>query len=392
MAIVFDASGEYLARTSGAVINHNAAYTLAGWVKVTVNNDTRHNVFYVDAGSTFANYDRIKLDWFGGAAGLQVVNGGSDSGQQFGATGLTIDTYYHLAMVRESATSLKLYVNGNLEVTVTTSVAGRSTATRMSMGALAEGSEPSTGLVLAAWNAWSRALGSSEIAAQMAQAAPTDATSLWAEYLMLAGSGRGDDASANARHWTSNGTLTDTTNPAITYPSSGTTYTDAGSAASSATGSGADAATFADAGGAALIAAGSGAELAEYTDSATATSVFAGSGADAAVLSDTGAAIAALFGLGTDVAVLVDAGGGVLVARGSGADNAPADLPFQGDAYRYDSAGPIGSITGGTALANAPQVAPIGSVSGGTVQPGPVQSSPTGSINGGTVLAPEVIL
>lgn len=221
MAIVFDASGDYLNRTSGAVIDHNAAYTVAGWIKVTVNNDTKHNVFYIDAGSTFANYDRIKLDWFNGAAGLQVVNGGTDSGQQFGSTSLTQNTYFHLAMVRESTTSLKLYVNGSLEVTVTTSVASRSSATRMSMGALAEGSEPSTGLVTAAWNAWSRALGSSEITAQMAQAAPTDATSLFAEWLMLAGSVRIDDSGGTSHPWSANGTLTDTTDPSITYPSAG---------------------------------------------------------------------------------------------------------------------------------------------------------------------------
>lgn len=221
MATFFDATTEWFSRTSGAVTDHNAAYTVEGWIKVTVNNDTRHNVIYIDAGSTFANYDRIKLDWFNGAAGIQVVNGGTDSGQQYGTTSLTIDTYFHLAAVRESVTSLKLYINGVLEVTIATDVTGRSAATRMSMAALAEGSEPSTGLVLAAWNAWSRALGAAEITAQMAQAAPTDTTSLWAEWLMLAGVGRVDDASGNARHWTQNGSPTDVTDPNIIYPSAG---------------------------------------------------------------------------------------------------------------------------------------------------------------------------
>lgn len=52
----------------------------------------------------------------------------------------------------------------------------------------------------------------------------------------------------------------------------------------------------------------------------------------------------------------------------------PTDLPYQGDAYLYDSAGGIGPI------------------SGGTVMPGPSQTSATGSISGGTVLPPETIL
>lgn len=51
-----------------------------------------------------------------------------------------------------------------------------------------------------------------------------------------------------------------------------------------------------------------------------------------------------------------------------------ADLPYQGDAYAYDSGGATGSV------------------SGGTVMPGPNQSSATGSISGGTVLPPETIL
>lgn len=51
----------------------------------------------------------------------------------------------------------------------------------------------------------------------------------------------------------------------------------------------------------------------------------------------------------------------------------PAELPYQGDAYYYDSSGGIGSV------------------SGGSVQPGPNQGSPTGSITGGTVLPAETI-
>lgn len=51
----------------------------------------------------------------------------------------------------------------------------------------------------------------------------------------------------------------------------------------------------------------------------------------------------------------------------------PTELPYQGDAYYYDSGGGIGSIAGGTVL------------------PGPNQDSPTGSISGSTVLPPEQI-
>lgn len=54
--------------------------------------------------------------------------------------------------------------------------------------------------------------------------------------------------------------------------------------------------------------------------------------------------------------------------------DAVTDLPYQGDAYYYDTSGATGSVTGGT------------------VQPGPIQDSPIGSISGGTVLPPETII
>jgi hypothetical protein len=45
----------------------------------------------------------------------------------------------------------------------------------------------------------------------------------------------------------------------------------------------------------------------------------------------------------------------------------PVELPYQGDAYIYDSAGAIGSVTGGTILNGPNQNSATGSISGGTV-------------------------
>jgi hypothetical protein len=54
-----------------------------------------------------------------------------------------------------------------------------------------------------------------------------------------------------------------------------------------------------------------------------------------------------------------------------GVDTAPTPpvvaLPYQGDAYIYDSAGGTGSVTGGTILDGPDQHSPTGSISGGTV-------------------------
>lgn len=167
---------------------------------------------------------------------------------------------------------------------------------------------------------------------------------------------------------------------------------DTGAAVMAATGSGDDANAYVDAGGATSTASASGADAAVFEDSATASSTAMGSGADAPIYSDTGAAVAALFGFGADVVVMVDAGGGVLTAVGSGSDgDIPLNLPYQGDAYRYDSGGGTGSIAGGTVQPAPSQASPTGSTSGGSVQPGPNQDSPTGAISGGIVLAPDTI-
>lgn len=47
----------------------------------------------------------------------------------------------------------------------------------------------------------------------------------------------------------------------------------------------------------------------------------------------------------------------------------PTELPYQGDAYYYDSGAGIGSIAGGTVLSGPNQDSPIGSVTGGTILP-----------------------
>ena len=87
--------------------------------------------------------------------------------------------------------------------------------------------------------------------------------------------------------------------------------------------------------------------------------------------------------------------GGVLDAVGSliaSAGQLVQDLPYMGDAYRYDSAGGTGGMSGGSVQAGPNQSSPTGSIAGGSVQMGPNQQSPTGSIAGGTVLPPETIL
>ena len=169
-------------------------------------------------------------------------------------------------------------------------------------------------------------------------------------------------------------------------------YLDTGSAASSLSATGTGIAITADAGSGILRSVATGSDANAYLDTGGAASAWRGTGADAAIVSDMGSAVAALFGFGTDVAVLVDSGSGVLIAIGAGADVGPVELPYQGDAYRYDSSSGTGSIAGGTVLMGPNQGSAAGSTGSGTVIAGPNQGSPTGPISGGTVLPPESIV
>lgn len=223
MAIALDAAGKYLTRTA-TVIDANSPYTAGGYVMRTTSNDQAIRVYGTDdAGGDFSNYESIKVDWFGNPAGIAYTIGATFVGPTYGTTNISAGTWFHLMIVRESVTSLKLYVNGSLEVTLATSISGRAATARMAMGALGGGGEDTTVGVLAAWNAWTRALNATQVASQYsaAQAAAVDPTNLWAEWLMLAGAGRVNDTSGNARHWTAHGTLTDVSDPPITYPSVG---------------------------------------------------------------------------------------------------------------------------------------------------------------------------
>ena len=139
MAIAIDATGKYLTIVS-SVLDANAPYSAGGYVQRTTSDANAIRVFGTDdAGGDFSNYESIKVDWFGNPAGLAFTIGGTFVGPTYGTTNISAGTWYHLMVVRESATSLKLYVNGSLEVTLTTSISGRAATARMVMGALGGG-------------------------------------------------------------------------------------------------------------------------------------------------------------------------------------------------------------------------------------------------------------
>lgn len=336
MSVRFDAATDRLSRAAD-LFDYNAPYAWMAWVYLVSDLNAIATLLSAN-NATGSNQDTIRT----GADGTTIETRVSVASASTSAAGpsLTVGQWYHVALVRESVTSLKLYVDGVLVSTNTRDVTGRTAVLLIEHGVLLTSSSPSDSRVDRI-KAWSAALTIAEVQAEMWSIRPQRTDNLYGFWPTWTGADRITDYSGNGRDWTASGTLTDE-DPApvswgaqstrIIYPLSAT-YTDTGTAISVLSGSGADAAILLDIG--------------------SAVSVFTGSGADAPTYSDTGAGLAALFGAGADVAILVDVGGGVLIAIGSGTDDMPpppTDADYIGDATIYDLSSPTGSIANGTVL------------------------------------------
>lgn len=205
MALQVNATTKYLSKTSGACIDHNAAYTVACWARVTNTGTSDRPILFQIEVADFSKIDRLVLDWFGGAI-QEVVSLDSGGGTSVtGTTGTTVNTWYYFAGRRNSAASLDALQNSAIEATNTTDVTGRATATRMSIGATPAGSNGCAVLEIAYLKAWSAIRSDAEIAAQKLVIEPLITTNLFCDLRMQSGA-LGTDSSVNANHFTVNGT------------------------------------------------------------------------------------------------------------------------------------------------------------------------------------------
>lgn len=212
MAVRFEsASAEYFKRTT-SLPNFNATYTAMGWFSVV--SFTQFGYFFVVGDAAATNYDGLS---FRNTLGdLRVFNNVAtvNSGQR-----LVVDTWVHLAMVRESATSQKLYVGGALTDTNTGSVGTSRTGGIFDVGSY-ENVAATVNLNgrVAAIKVWDAALTLDEIKSELPSVRPQRLTSLNAWYPGFPGSGeRARDYSGGGRDWTEVGTLSDEDPPPLSY-------------------------------------------------------------------------------------------------------------------------------------------------------------------------------
>lgn len=179
MSIRLDSNSEYLGRTSG-LTGYNSAYTVAFWVKRKATVSYGH-MWAASASTTQVSGNYVNSDFAGFTSDgtgwrVSAYVGGSTAGDGGSGT-CTLDTWYHVAIVRESATALKLYVNGvQSGATCTTDVSSRSAVGGEWIGNF-HGTY-NADIEIAGFKSWSRALTATEINNEAGQYLPVDSAAL----------------------------------------------------------------------------------------------------------------------------------------------------------------------------------------------------------------------
>ncbi len=211
MAVRFDADADRLLRTTD-LLNYNAAYTIMGWIYI-LSSLTFETIFGFNDNSA-SNEDTVYTRSSDTAFRFSVNGGGFG-----GSIAYALNTWYHVALVRSSATALTIYVNGVAEgTTATTDVSARATVTRMeSGGALSTNQDRLDGRV-AAIKAWSTNLTVAEILQEMVAIHPIRTANLYGWWPAFPGTTeRLIDYSGNGRDWTAAGTLADEDPPPVSW-------------------------------------------------------------------------------------------------------------------------------------------------------------------------------
>lgn len=224
-AVVFDNVADSWARTSD-LLNYNSTYTFMFWVYLTSDTNDYNTFFQISQGG-YAPSDWIGTDADG--VTLQLYCQAASGGTTVNGSALSINTWYHIAIVRESQTSFKCYLNGTLDITNTADMTGRAASTEMRFGSIASGDGAL--MRIAYPKAWSAVLTTAEIQTEKNLIITNRCTNRYGWWPTITGSGeRVKDYSGNGRNWTEAGTLTEETPPPVSYGASDTFVTFSGSA------------------------------------------------------------------------------------------------------------------------------------------------------------------
>lgn len=195
---------------SSSVINHNSAYTWMAWADLVTDTDTYGHVW----AAMSATYDEwYDADWLGtGSDGVSATVGCAVGGSTAAASGspMTVGTPVHLALVRESASVLKLYQGGSYANQASMDISARPATQREMLGLLNDSGGYRGPFRLTAIKCWQAALTADEIAAEMKSIRPLRLANLHSWHPCIANNLTDalKDYSGNGRDWSAQGTLT----------------------------------------------------------------------------------------------------------------------------------------------------------------------------------------
>lgn len=372
MAIRFDASTDYLSRTAN-LLDYNSPYTVCFWMRLSSLDGYYPHTWAICASATEEAGDYINSDFLGCGADGETLRVGAyalSSGSDALGSALSVDTWYFIAVRRNSATSLEVFLNGVLDATCTQDITGRLGVAGEYMGRFNGDGYAMNGLV-GNYLSWDVARTDAEIRAQMHSFAPVTLDGIRHWRPMFPGASERLFEVLKGHSWTENGTLTDEVGPSIAISSTryrlpanvtvgGGALTGSSSAAADASGvlsgagalSGSSSATSSASG--TLIGAGalSGASngIGDASGTLVGSGALAGTGSSTSdasgVLTGAGALAGSSSGTGDASGVIAGAGAlsGTSSAEGS-ASGTLANLP-SGDGALSGSASATSSASG----------------------------------------------
>jgi len=207
---------KYLSLSSG-LIDHNAAYTTMFWVYLVADANS-YGHFWAACGSSADNYQ--EADWVGvDSDGTLLRLSSYESAEAFvdgNGTNLSTGTWYHIAVVREGNTTLKCYLNGTLDITITSpNVSNRPSCVDERMNRLNAGYGCQARY--AHFKQWQAALTVDEIKAEMRAIRPLRYTNLNRWTPMIAGVATDADDSLVGTSWTPTGTWAVDQGPPVSW-------------------------------------------------------------------------------------------------------------------------------------------------------------------------------
>lgn len=214
MAVRFDAAADRLLRTTD-LLDFNSTYSWMAWVQIVTDLNAQ-STFIALNDNNVNNIDIIRTATNGTQLQLRCSIAGV--GTNIAGTDIGVGNWNHIAMVRESQTSLKMYLNGALDGTATDNMTGRTSALRMEHGAIRTTNVQNSDSRVYAIKAWSAALTLAEIQLEQYSIRPRRLSNLYAYWPCRPGATeRLKDYSGNGRDWTEAGTLTDEAEPPVTF-------------------------------------------------------------------------------------------------------------------------------------------------------------------------------